>query len=716
MSSAPPNDPASTQQNIATGAFMPLESLKKRWKLGAALSLAVLLIGLPIAWSKGKPVYSVSAVIYVAPRFVNILQEGSGQELGSFQQYRQYVEQQARTVARYDILIEALQRMGERRSVWQLPGESERRAAERLQNALQVKAVKDSYLITVALNGSTSDGLDEVVNTVVTTFLDKVRQEDLFYAADQRIANLTTQKQRLSTSIAEQEKRRLEIAQELGVTTFVENAVNPFDQLLADSRIALADAQRSRVAAEARADAFDVNRNKEARTALDAATSELVGKDGGLFTLKANLHQRKIKLLEQFTGLSPGHPLYPQVKNELADIDTELASETAKVTSTIRSMLLEQRFSDARLARQIERQLTEQFDQQRQKAAWFAERYNEAILLTNGVERDRDQLKGIDKRLSYFELESNAPGFIRLDTPARPPEFPVGGGKKKPLMMVVIAALALGLIAPIGVDLLDRRIKTPGQVHKLLGYPPLAALLKKSEDIASRRVAADQLRRLALALDRERLQGGGLFLLTSVKPGAGVTTLALDLSVEFGQLGQRVLVIEANPLKPDARYRADGLRDGLLDLLIGDATIEQAIQPADGQLPDRIAIGLPVEPHLYAYHRLREILDELKARYPVVLIDAPPVLLSADVEFLAGVADATLLLIGAMQVQPGELKRAARVLEKADPRLISFIVTQLEPIGLGGYYGQMIEEYRQAEDAALSLLHRQDPQPTERST
>lgn len=701
---APAGGPNSTQ-NVATGAFMPLASLRKHWKLGLKAFGILLVLGIPLAWIKGQATYSATAVIYVAPRFVNILQESRDQEIPSYQQYRQFIDQQAHTVTRYDILINALARLGPRRSLWQTPEESERRAVERLQAALAVVAVENTYLITVTLESKEKDGLDEIVNAVVKSYLDLVHNEDIFYAADQRLATIAGQREELVRSLDAYNRRRLEIAQELGVTTFAEDTPNAFDDLLSESRTALAEAQRQRLAAEAKLDVIDPSRGKDASNALVATVRDMVASDPGLNALRYHAHQRRTKLLQDFSGLSPEHPLYAQVKKELEDIDTELSSEAEKVRQSVQTSLLEQRKADARLSRQVETGLNELIEQQRQKSAWFAKNYSEALQLDSEIERLRKQLETIDTRVSFFKVESNAPGFIRLDTPARPPEIPVKGGRKKMLLMMVVAALLAGMVVPIAIDLLDNRIKTSGQVQKILGYPPLAEIFEHSSDLPVRRVIEDQKRRLGLALAREHgSQHVGSILLTSVKPGAGVTTLAFDLALELAELGLSVLLLEANPTKPDPRYAGPPETEGLIGVLGGYAELGRSIVRSDGALPDRLPIGVPLEPHLHSIHRLRSLLDDLKKIYSIVLIDAPPVLLSADVEFMASVADMSLLVIGAKLVKPGELKRAARILERADPRIISFIVTRLEISLGGGYYQKMVQEYAHAEQAAQTML------------
>ena len=99
------------------------------------------------------------------------------------------------------------------------------------------------------------------------------------------------------------------------------------------------------------------------------------------------------------------------------------------------------------------------------------------------------------------------------------------------------------------------------------------------------------------------------------------------------------------------------------------------LEPVVGEADAVLGVGLPLRPHLFDFKTLRAILAGLKARYDIVLLDAPPLLLSADSEFLAGQADMTLLLIGAGQMLPGELRRAAAILQIADPAAVGFVVT-----------------------------------------
>lgn len=680
-------------ESVSTGAIMPLVSLKKHWKISVGIFVTLAVLGVLIAWKKGTLYYSVTAVVHVAPRIANILQDSKEQEIPSYQQYLQFLTQQASTVARYDIVLSALQKLGDKRLVWQLPGESERHAAERLQAALVVKPVKDTYLFTVTLESDNKQYLDELVNTVVAEYFEASRKDLMLYASKERLAFLYGQREKFQKIIAEKKQRLADITQAISVTTFVDNAPNPYDDLLADSQKAYSVAQRERMAAEAGLQLFENPKDAKATAALESMVSEQVYKDQGLYSLKANMYLRRSKLVEQISGLDVKHPWHEQIKKQLEVIEAEVVEATQQLSNDVKRMLIEERRSKVTLTRQIEQGLLAQITEQKQRAAWFSSNYNEALSLTQEIKRNYSQLDTVENRINFIELESNAPGYIRMESYARPPEQAIRGGKKKIIVMMAVVGGILGLIVPIIMDLLNKSIRTAGQVEKLLGYKPLAALLESGQAGVAPQVLADQQRRLALALNRERLRtgkSGSVVLLTAVTHHSAQTSLAFELAQNFQAMDVRAVVVEVNTLKPDTRYVCSSASAGLFDVLVdSDITLQQALSPADAEYPDRIAIGLPAEGLLFGYHRLQTLVEQLAESYAFVILDAAPLLLSADVEFFASISDVTLLLIAAQTTQPGEIKRSVQMLERVDPKVISFIVTRLQIFHGGGYYSKV---------------------------
>ena len=686
-----------------SGAFMPLVSLRERKWLALAIILIVASVGAPLAWLKKKPSYAVEATVYVAPRFAKVLKSDQELEFQSNTQYLQYVEQQVRNLNRYDIALEALRQLGAYRAIWQPSEISEHQAALRLMRAITARAIKNTYLIAVTLDGGQADGLAETLNTYLRVYLEIAKKEDL-YGSDERLMNLRTRQTDLARQAGEKAQRRAELAEKLGVAAFDEGAQNnPYERLLQESGVTLNAARRKLAEAQAAFDAYDPAKGQASKTALDAAVAQIVANDSGLNSLKYHLWAKRGDLLSEISGLSPKHPLRAVAERKLKDLDEDVRVYAETLTTNTRTQLLEQRRTAVREARQIEQTLAADQQKVQERANWFIGNYNEGLALTQDLKRIRSQLDTVNERIDFLTLEADAPGFLRIQSVALPPDYPVSGGPKKLVALALAVALGLGLIVPIVMDLLDRRIKTAAQVHRLLEFAPVAALLDKQE-AESRLIWGDQMRRLVLALSREERQHGAhRIALTAVKAGSGVTELVLDLAREFALDGLRVIVVEANALKPDARYTQASLAPGLIDLLNSAATLEQAIVPAQGLLPDRIPVGLALQRHLPFYDRFPQTLDPLLERYDVILLDAPPVLLSGDTEFLARYADVMLLLVSAGLTLPDEIRQAARLLEKVDPRSFGVIVNRLK-VYPGGHYADAVEKYQESEATARQLL------------
>jgi Mrp family chromosome partitioning ATPase len=157
--------------------------------------------------------------------------------------------------------------------------------------------------------------------------------------------------------------------------------------------------------------------------------------------------------------------------------------------------------------------------------------------------------------------------------------------------------------------------------------------------------------------------------------------------------------VELNAFKPDHRYHGtteQGL--GIVDVLVGKATLADVIVPGNTLFPDRIPVGdTQGSRHLSTGKNFLTILDELHKHYDILLLDTPPILLSADAELLTGIADAAFLVIGAEAVSTGEVRRAARLLERLAPSVVGFIVNRVQVFGAGGYFADLLKEYETGE-------------------
>jgi len=704
----PPSTASSTEeQSIPTGRLKPLVSLLSHKWLALLIFFTVSALGVPVALQKGDPVYMAMAKILVSAQFIPNLESDKSLELRGVQQYQMYVKQQVSKIKHKQVLQKALQ-LPEVQAHWpRLPNESKGKQFKRFRNAIAVKSKRGNPFITVTLTAKKAEGLDIILNAVVDIYLKKAQKETLFDSSG-RIDRLEQRREQLERLITQKQKRRIQIGLELGVTTFQENSLNPYDDILIESTKAQMLAHRQRVEAEARLTAL-TKKQGNGKTILETLVKEMVASDSTLNTFKAKLVERRTELLTQTLGLTRKHPSRRRAEQEITKIDRDIEKATNELSKEIRNRLLEKNQAEIYQAQRIEQALAGEHQAQRTQANHYTTLYNEALVLNKDISRAYHQLDRINDRIDFLIFESNAPGFVHWDTPAEKPRFPVKGGRKKIVLMFVVAALGLGIAVPILIDMLDRRLRTAGEVHKILGFAPMAWILDR-HDTKTEQLATDYLRRMALALERDwHTQETSCFILTSVKPGGGTTTLTLELAHILSELGVRTLAVELNAFKPDSRY-SGGATSGVTTLLTPDSSWplppEMLVVPATADLPDRLPIGDTSTRHIATYGKLRPLFKQLNAHYDLILIDTPPLLLSANAELLGEVAGGVLLVIEAGIVVPGELKRAASLLQRLDPPVVGSVLNRVKVFKGGGYFADLLKEYETGAKLRPGLIQR----------
>lgn len=698
---APPQPDASSAPGTR---IHPLSSLRNHWGLAFLIFFVVAALGFAVAWIKGAPKYSATAVLYVSPRFIANLQDDKEFDLQSNSQYREYVQQNVRTINRYDIVESVLQGLGSRQDYWVKKNETFRHAVTRLQGALQIEPVPDTYQIAVSLEGRQAEGLSEIVNSLVDTYCLRVKAED-FYGSDVRIRELTQDLRKMQAEIAGYQARRSELAQKLGVSTFTETFVNPYDHLLIDAKEALAESRRKNIDAEAQLASVDNKQRPAGNEALHAMAAELAAHDGALTSLDANLNTRRTALLSTVSGLTPEHPGRRAVEKEIAAMEQERQRVFEKLLTIYSAGIMNQRIAERYKTSRVEEKLTAEVDGQASQASWYTVNYQEGLALGLEIERARKRLDSIEDRINFLSLERRAPGFVRVFSRALTPETPIKDGRKKLFAMLLAAALVMGLAAPMAIDFLDPRIHSPADVAHVLGFAPLAWLVDKKEggDVFAR----EQIYRLAnrLAQDREQNQSR-IFAFTSVKARGGASTIVTETAAALTHLGLPCLAVEANAYRADPRYR-DPRSRGLTVVLNGNRDIADVIVPGDGNIPDHVPVGdLNNDRTIPDIQNLILILQEATENYPLVLVDLPPLLVSVDAETIARHADVTVLVVEASAVTTDELKRAFQTLWRQRPAAVGAVLNRAGLDAGGGFARKTFDEFQTGSIAEPSRLLR----------
>lgn len=136
--------------------------------------------------------------------------------------------------------------------------------------------------------------------------------------------------------------------------------------------------------------------------------------------------------------------------------------------------------------------------------------------------------------------------------------------------------------------------------------------------------------------------------ITSEVAGEGKSFVALNLSSTLALIDKKVLLIGADLRRPKL-HKAFGFSNGkgLSNYLTGQCSLEEIIQPTAHKNLDFIGSG-PVPPNpaeLLHHEKLKELLDSLRTKYEVIMIDTAPVGLVSDAIPLICQSDINLFVI-----------------------------------------------------------------------
>jgi polysaccharide biosynthesis transport protein len=221
----------------------------------------------------------------------------------------------------------------------------------------------------------------------------------------------------------------------------------------------------------------------------------------------------------------------------------------------------------------------------------------------------------------------------------------------------VLRIPGLGVIPPIRSGEGPRaRLKLPSALRSGNGVGPREGSRELVAANAVHSAGAEAYRSVRTNLAyAQGLQRPRSIMVTSPSNGEGKTMTAANLAVTFAHQGKRVLLIDADLRRARLHAifevpREPGLGQVLSGTVAGAAAIRQTAVPGLFLLPAGGAIPVSAADVL-AGDAVRALLERLDDEFDVVIVDSPPVLLTADAPIMATQVDGVLLVVRAGQTE-----------------------------------------------------------------
>lgn len=490
---------------------------------------------------------------------------------------------------------------------------------------------------------------------------------------------------------------------------------NAIVERLRDLSRRVTEAQADRITAESD---YRLVQNREYDSLPAIINNQLVN------GLKAEVGRLETQQAQVSAVFLSGAPQLQEINSQLSQAKARLDREIARAVGGVESIYLAAKAREQSLADELVRQQDAVLDQKEVSSQYI--KLETAVTTTRNLYATLLQRKAETDVVKGVTL-SNA----SVMDPAELPLWPSYPRVSLNLAFGLLFGCALGTALALVMDNLDSSLKTPDDVRRSLRLPtlgvvpdfgklsatPTAAAPLPLEEGETRAVAVPNAEVLSLTRRQSvpaeayrSIRTSILFLnpeaplrtllITSSEPREGKTATTVNLAISLAQLGNRVVVVDAD-LRAPRCHRALGVPagPGLAEVLRGQAELshvvlalnldEGRITVGSGGVEGRLHLlqsgrppGDPSE--LIASARMREVLRTLTDQYDMVLIDSPPVFPITDSAILAPAVDGVVLVVRGHRTNRQVTTEALERLHFMKANVVGCVLNGVDPGS--GYY------------------------------
>ncbi len=593
------------------------------------------------------------------------------------------------------------------------------RVANQIRGGLGVRRIEGTQLVELTYRANDPERAARLANAFAEAFID-MGIETRFQTAGRASSFLGEQVETLKGEIAEREQ----LLQALSRRTDI--ALDPASNVTLERLRALnqdyIEAKKQRIEKQA------LYEERVASPAENVADQYSGGEVSAQRSLVLQLEQDYNARLNTFKEEWPEMvELKGRIEKARQSLNSTILDNAQKARETARAEYQAALRQERALEQEIETLKARSLDQKSTEL--------EYINLEDEVNTRRQLLNELLRRQSETDvtvrLQNTRDSNVRIIDTALVPGGPFRPSLRKNLTLGLAAGLLLGLGLAVLIEYLDRTVKNPDELERLLHVPTLTVVpdvnsedggygynygysygygqpstSKSPERRKGRRTAdkedelpaqiellphssprlavAEAYRSLRTALLLSTADELRAIAITSAEAGEGKTATVSNLAVVMAQLGRNVLIIDADLRKP-RQHEVFGIsnRKGLVNYLTGTAEARDALFST--KVPNLyLCPSGPIPPNpseLLASERMRQFVAHVRKQYDFVLIDTPPTLAVTDATLIGYLVDGMVLCCRAGRLQRDAARTLHQRLALSGVRLLGAVLNRHRPTG-----------------------------------
>jgi capsular exopolysaccharide synthesis family protein len=386
---------------------------------------------------------------------------------------------------------------------------------------------------------------------------------------------------------------------------------------------------------------------------------------------------------------------HPMVQSQTAKKDTywkQLTNQISSLRIALKARLSTEQESLANLEEKLNESRAEQQDSKTRASAYYEAKSNYI--------QAKKVLEAAETRFWTEMMQRSMPlNPAIIWERAEEAEFPSRPRIVLNIALGVFFGLVLGFGVAFFIEYLDTSVKTMEDIETYFGLPVLAVVPRGVGvlmNLPPEAPDAEPYRILRTNIEFNRKQAdANVLTIVSGGPGEGKSTTLVNLAHAFAMSGMKTLVVDADLRRPTQHKifgvsNSKGLTDYLskgvpIDELILSTKVEGLSMVPSGKLPAGAIAMLNSR-------RMLALISELKTRYDMILIDAPPILGVSDSSVIVRAVDMTIIVIQHRRFPRSMLLRVKNGVINAGGNLMGAVLNNVD-IRLDQYYQYQTNYY-----------------------
>jgi polysaccharide biosynthesis transport protein len=378
------------------------------------------------------------------------------------------------------------------------------------------------------------------------------------------------------------------------------------------------------------------------------------------------------------SGLGDLHPKMVSLEISLLETKKDLEKAVITLRDTLKAKLELSKEELLRLKKLMEEKVddavTEGIANHTYKDA--QSEYEAAQSLLENIE-----LKEISEKLQMKVTED--PIIVHEDPVVS--QRPVSPNVPLNLTLGAVVGLIFGIGVALALEYLDTSVKSLDDVERYLQVPVLAVIPKDvgvlyKQTGTSPDAEAYRILRTNIEFNRKNPEDNAITVVSGAA-GEGKSTTLVNLAYICAQGGYTTLMIDADLRRPRLHTFFDINNSvGLTNYLTTELMLEDVIlqTPVDNLyfMPSGI---LPSDAAgILNSRRMSELIQDVKQRFDLVLVDSPPILGVSDASVLASEVDLTMIVVQHRKLPRNMLLRVKQAIESGGGHVIGVVLNNVD--------------------------------------